>query len=204
MCLPVVATRRFAQESQRQSEWQINPTCSGASILSAFAHLQTGKDGPRAEFADSVRQRRVCRYANEFTRESLAIEVGTSFVSERVCQTLERLIKQRGVPAAFRMDNGPEFVALALRGLCHRHGVDPAYIDPGKPWQNGFAESFHSRLRDEFMNGEVFYGVKEAQVRLSSCRYATALASLLQRRTIAQQFGLSDAAGIRNGFCGRD
>lgn len=113
---------------------------------------------------------RILCVSDEFTRESLAIEVGTSFVSERVCQILERLIKQRGVPAAFRMDNGPEFIALALRGLCHRHGVDPAYIDPGKPWQNGFAESFHSRLRDEFMNGEVFYGVKEAQVRLSSWR----------------------------------
>jgi putative transposase len=68
------------------------------------------------------------------------------------------------------MDNGPEFIALALRGFSHRKGVNPAYIDPGKPWQNGFAESFNSRLRDEFLDGEVFYGVKEAQVRLSSWR----------------------------------
>ena len=108
--------------------------------------------------------------SDEFTRESLAIEVGTSFVSERVCQTLESLIQKRGVPGAFRMDNGPEFIALALRGLCHRRGINPAYIDPGKPWQNGFAESFHSRLRDEFLDGEVFYGVKEAQVRFNGWR----------------------------------
>lgn len=108
--------------------------------------------------------------SDEFTRESLAVEVGTAFVSERVCQTLEGLIKQRGIPSAFRMDNGPEFIALALRGLCHRRGINPCYIEPGKPWQNGFAESFHSRLRDEFMDGEVFYGVKEAQVRLNSWR----------------------------------
>jgi transposase InsO family protein len=108
--------------------------------------------------------------SDEFTRESLAIEVGTSFVSERVCQTLERLIQNRGIPIGFRMDNGPEFIALALRGLCHRRGINPAYIDPGKPWQNGFAESFHSRLRDEFLDGEVFYGVKEAQVRLNGWR----------------------------------
>lgn len=97
-------------------------------------------------------------------------EVGTSFVSERVCQTLERLIQKRGIPRAFRMDNGPEFIALALRGLCYRRGIDPGYIEPGKPWQNGVAESFHSRLRDEFMDGEVFYSVREAQARLNGWR----------------------------------
>jgi putative transposase len=113
---------------------------------------------------------RIFCVSDEFTRESLTIEVGTSFVSERVCQTLERLIRERGVPGAFRMDNGPEFIALALRGLCYRLGIYPGYIEPGKPWQNGFAESFHSRLRDEFLDGEIFYGVKEAQVRLSSWR----------------------------------
>jgi transposase InsO family protein len=113
---------------------------------------------------------RIFCVSDEFTRESLCIDVGMSYVSERVCQTLERLIHERAVPGAFRMDNGPEFIALALKGLCHRLGIDAAYIDPGKPWQNGFAESFHSRLRDEFMDGEVFYGVKDAQVRLSSWR----------------------------------
>lgn len=113
---------------------------------------------------------RIFCVSDEFTHESLCIDVGTSYVSERVCQTLERLMSERAVPGAFRMDNGPEFIALALRGLCHRRGVDAAYIDPGKPWQNGIAESFHSRLRDEFMDGEVFYGVKDAQVRLSAWR----------------------------------
>lgn len=113
---------------------------------------------------------RIFCVSDEFTRESLAVAVGTSFVSERVCQTLESLIEERAVPDAFRMDNGPEFIALALRGLCHRRGIDPAYIDPGKPWQNGFAESFHARLRDEFMDAEVFYGVRDAQVRLSGWR----------------------------------
>lgn len=113
---------------------------------------------------------RILCVSDEFTRESLAIAVGTSFASERVCQTLEGLMQGRGVPGAFRMDNGPEFIALALRGLCHRRGIDPSYIDPGKPWQNGFAESFHARLRGEFLDGEILYGVKEAQVRLSGWR----------------------------------
>jgi transposase InsO family protein len=114
---------------------------------------------------------------SEFTRESLAIEVGGSFRSERVCAVLEQLMTGRGRPGALRMDiigasrrNGPEFVALALRGLCHRSGIDPAYIEPGKPWQNGFAESFMARLRDEFLDGEAFLSVLEAQVRLGLWR----------------------------------
>jgi len=107
---------------------------------------------------------------DEFTRESLAIEVGRSFKSERVCAVLEELMSEHGKPTALRMDNGPEFVALALRGLCHRRGINAAHIEPGKPWQNGFAESFISRLRDEFLDGEVFLSVLEAQVRLGLWR----------------------------------
>jgi len=113
---------------------------------------------------------RILCVTDEFTRESLAIEVGCSFRSGRVCSTLERLFAKRGVPAALRMDNGPEFVALSLRGLCHRRGVSTAFIEMGKPWQNGFAESFHTRLRDEFLDGEVFLCVLEAQVRLDLWR----------------------------------
>jgi len=113
---------------------------------------------------------RILCVTDEFTRESLTIEVGCSFRSERLCSTLERLFATRSVPAALRMDNGPEFVALALRGLCHRRGVSAAFIAPGKPWQNGFAESFHARLRDEFLDGEAFLSVLEAQVRLGVWR----------------------------------
>ncbi len=109
---------------------------------------------------------RILSVTDEWTRESLALEVGCSFKSERVCRELEALIAERGAPAALRMDNGPEFVALALRGLCHRNRINAAYIQPGKPWQNGFAESFHARLRDEFLNGEIFLSVLDAQVRL--------------------------------------
>jgi transposase InsO family protein len=113
---------------------------------------------------------RILCVTDEFTRESLALEVGRSFRSERVCQVLEGLFALRGKPSALRMDNGPEFVALALKGLCHRHRINGAYIEPGKPWQNGFAESFVSRLRDEFIDGEVFLSIPDAQVRLSVWR----------------------------------
>jgi transposase InsO family protein len=113
---------------------------------------------------------RILCVTDEYTRESLALEAGRSFGSEQVCRILERLFASRGTPAALRMDNGPEFVALALKGLCHRYGINGAYIEPGKPWQNGFAESFVSRLRDEFLDGEVFLSVLDAQVRLDLWR----------------------------------
>ncbi len=113
---------------------------------------------------------RVLCVSDEFTRHSLALEVGCWFGSEGVCRVWEEWMSRHGTPVALRMDNGPEFVALALRGLCHRRGINAASIEPGKPWQNGFAESFHARLRDEFLNGEVFSCVLEAQVRLSSWR----------------------------------
>jgi len=113
---------------------------------------------------------RVLCISDEFTRQSLAMVAGSSFRSERVCRVVEELCTRLGAPQMLRMDNGPEFIALALRGLCYRNGINPAYIEPGKPWQNGFAESFHARLRDEFLDGEVFLTVHEAQVRLDVWR----------------------------------
>jgi putative transposase len=113
---------------------------------------------------------RILCVSDEFTRESLALEVGKSFRCERVCAVLESLFASRGKPAALRMDNGPEFVAFALKGLCCRHEINAAYIEPGKPWQNGFAESFVSRFRDEFLDGEVFLSVLDAQVRIGLWR----------------------------------
>jgi transposase InsO family protein len=109
---------------------------------------------------------RLLTVTDEFTRESLAIVVGTSLTAKRVVATLAGVIAERGrAPAYLRSDNGPEFVALALRGYLRRQGVATAYIEPGSPWQNGFAESFHSRFRDEFLEREVFLGVIDAQVR---------------------------------------
>jgi putative transposase len=113
---------------------------------------------------------RVLCISDEFTRQSLAIVTASSFNSERVCRVLEELCARRGTPAMLRMDNGPEFIALALRGLCHRRGIRLGFIAPGKPWQNGFAESFHARLCNEFLDGEVFLSVPKAQVRLDMWR----------------------------------
>jgi putative transposase len=109
---------------------------------------------------------RLLTITDEFTRESLAIEIAPRMPALAVAATLARVIAERGAaPLYLRSDNGPEFIAGALRGFLHQQGVATAYIEPGSPWQNGYAESFHSRFRDEFLNAEVFLSVVDAQVR---------------------------------------
>lgn len=109
---------------------------------------------------------RLLTVTDEFTRESLAIEVGRSLPAVKVAVILERVIGERGTaPGYLRSDNGPEFLARVLQGCLQRAGVQAVYSEKGKPWQNGYAESFHSRFRDEFLNGEVFLSVVDAQVR---------------------------------------
>ncbi|QNI66201.1 transposase [Synechococcus sp. BMK-MC-1] len=76
---------------------------------------------------------------------------------------LEELTSLYPAPKYIRSDNGPEFIAHALRKWCESSGTSTAYIKPGSPWQNGFSESFNSRFRDEFLNTELFATVTEAQ-----------------------------------------
>jgi putative transposase len=99
---------------------------------------------------------------DEFTRESLAIEVGGSLPAARVLQVLEQLFAERGAPAGIRSDNGPEFIAQHVKQHLQDQAVQTHYIDPGKPWQNGLAESFHGKLRDECLNREWFGNRAEA------------------------------------------
>lgn len=100
---------------------------------------------------------------DEFTRECLALEVSRSMGSGEVIDVLSELIAIRGTPMHVRCDNGPEFIAEALRGWLELSGVQTLYIEPASPWQNGYAESFHSRLRDELLDTEVFETLKEAK-----------------------------------------
>lgn len=101
---------------------------------------------------------------DDFTRECLAIEVGTTMRSDTVIAVLSRLIREHGAPVYLRSDNGPEFIAHAVRAFLAGQRTRTYYIDPGSPWQNGFRESFHGRLRDEFLYGTLFASVAEARV----------------------------------------
>lgn len=100
---------------------------------------------------------------DEYTRECLALKVDRSITSEDVIDTLAELFAQRGVPRCIRSDNGPEFIAHAIRKWLERVDVQTLYIEPGAPWENGYAESFHSRLRDEFLAMEEFESLPAAR-----------------------------------------
>ncbi len=107
---------------------------------------------------------------DEFTREALAIRVKRRLNSTDVLETLADLMILRGPPAYVRSDNGPEFIATTLREWIAAVGSQTAYIEPGSPWENGYCESFNSKLRDELLNGEIFFSLTEAQVLIESWR----------------------------------
>ena len=101
---------------------------------------------------------------DEHPRECLAIEVGRWMRSQDVILTLSRLMRLYGKPQYIRSDNGAEFTAGAVMRWLRDQNVGPAFIAPGKPWQNGFVESFHGKLRDECLNREWFRDAREARI----------------------------------------
>ena len=113
---------------------------------------------------------RTLNIIDEFSRECLAIRVKRKLNSIDVIDALTDLFIIRGVPAYIRSDNGPEFIADAVRQWIKAVGAETAYIEPGSPWENGYCESFNARFRDELLNGEVFYSLKEAQIVIEQWR----------------------------------
>ncbi len=107
---------------------------------------------------------------DEYTRESLTIDVGRSIRARDVIAVLAYLFMVRGAPGYIRSDNGPEFIAAAIKRWLAGNKVAILYIEPGSPWENGYIESFNGRFRDEFLDREVFYSVKEAKVLAESWR----------------------------------
>jgi len=109
------------------------------------------------------RQLKLLVVIDEYTRESLAIEVGRSFTSQDVVNTLQYLFAVRGTPQHIRSDNGPEFVAKTVRRWLYQAGVQTLFIAKGSPWENGYVESFNGKLRDELLNRELFLSLAEAR-----------------------------------------
>ena len=116
------------------------------------------------------RRLRLLTVIDEFSRECLAVEVRRSFRAQDVLEVMADLFERHGPPAHIRSDNGPEFVARALREWLGRVGVSTLYIEPGSPWENGYNESFNGKLRDELLNGEIFYSLCEARIIIESWR----------------------------------
>lgn len=113
---------------------------------------------------------RMLTVIDEFTRRCLAIVVARRLRSDDVLHCLTDLMSRHGLPEHIRSDNGPEFVAKRVRGWLARIGVKTLYIEPGSPWENGYCESFNSKLRDELLEGEQFSTIYEAQVLIEQWR----------------------------------
>ncbi|MBD8901007.1 IS3 family transposase [Methylobacterium bullatum] len=116
------------------------------------------------------RKYRMLNVIDEFTRECLSIRVSRKLKALDVIDVLSDLFSLRGVPSHIRSDNGPEFIAKAVQDWIAAVGSQTAYIEPGSPWENGYCESFNAKLRDELLNGEVFYTLKEASVVIEQWR----------------------------------
>lgn len=113
---------------------------------------------------------RILTIVDEFTREGLATVVQRRFRSIDVIEVLAGLFLTRGMPKHIRSDNGPEFTSKAIRKWLRNLEVGPLFIEPGSPWENGYNESFNGKLRDEFLNGEIFYTLEEARILIERWR----------------------------------
>lgn len=114
---------------------------------------------------------RILVVIDEFTRECLALEVSRQLRSDDVLHCLAQLFVKKGTPDFIRSDNGSEFAAHAVRDWLGKVGVKTLFIEPGSPWENGYCESFNGKMRDEKLNRELFYTLREAQVVLEMWRH---------------------------------
>jgi putative transposase len=116
------------------------------------------------------RRFRALTIVDDLTKESPAIEVGQSLTGLRVVRVLERLALTRGLPEVITMDNGPEFTSKALDAWAYEKGVRLRFIQPGKPVQNAFIESFNGRFRDECLNEHIFLSLDDARRKIETWR----------------------------------
>ena len=139
---------------------------------------------PRPEYANHVwsydfvfdrthdgRKFRMLTVIDEYTRRCLAVRVERRLRSGDVLDSLADLMIEQGVPGHIRSDNGSEFTAKAVREWIERVGARTLFIEPGSPWENGYNESFNGKLRDELLNGEIFYTLQEAKVLIERWRW---------------------------------
>ena len=113
---------------------------------------------------------RILNIIDEYTRECLMVYVSRRIRSGEVKECLTELFIQRGVPEYLRSDNGSEFIAQKVQEFLTKLGTIPTFIEPGSPWENGYVESFNGKMRDELLNREIFYTIKEAKVIIEQWR----------------------------------
>jgi transposase InsO family protein len=156
-----------ARQPKRSRLWLNDGSC--LRLRPEFPNHVWSYDFVEARTHDG-RKIRMLNVIDEFTRECLAIRVARKLKSIDVIDLLSDLFILHGVPGHVRSDNGPELVAKAVRTWITAVGAKTAYITPGSPWENGYIESFNSKLRDELLNGEIFYTLKEARIIIEGWR----------------------------------
>ncbi|MEC4723930.1 integrase core domain-containing protein, partial [Noviherbaspirillum sp. CPCC 100848] len=116
------------------------------------------------------RSLRLMTLVDEFSRQCLAIKVGRRLNGMDVIETLADAMLEHGIPMHIRSDNGPEMTVKMVRDWLAKVGTKTLLIEPGSPWENGYCESFNGKLRDDLLDGELFYSLKEAQVVIEQWR----------------------------------
>jgi putative transposase len=116
------------------------------------------------------RKFRMLNVIDEYSRQCLAIRVRRRFTAGHVVEVLSELMILHGTPEHIRSDQGPEFVAKAVQDWIAQIGAKTAYIEKASPWENGYCESFNSKLRDELLDREIFYSLREAEILIESWR----------------------------------
>lgn len=122
------------------------------------------------ERTEDGRPLKLLTIVDEFTRQALDVKVARRINHVDVIELLIALFRVHGAPEHIRSDNGPELIAEALRRWLQQSAVGTLYVEPGAPWENGYSETLHSRLRDELLNGELFYSLQEAEVVVEEWR----------------------------------
>jgi putative transposase len=122
------------------------------------------------DLTEDGRRLKMMPVVDEYTRECLSIDAERSITAEDVVDTLASLFRSRGEPAFIRSDNGPEFIAKAVKQWLELCGVRTLYIEPGSPWENAYSETFISRFSDEVLKREVFADLLEAKVLIEDYR----------------------------------
>jgi transposase InsO family protein len=120
--------------------------------------------------SEDGRQLKILGILDEYTRECLCLKAARYFTGVDVIGELSALIEERGIPEHIRSDNGPEFIAIAVKNWVESRRVGAIYINPGSPWENAYIESFFSRFRDECLERELFGSLQEARVVIEDWR----------------------------------
>lgn len=171
-------SRKKVQRLRRQEGLGVKPAVKKTSRRSTSSTPAVVADRPNAVWCwdfifdrtQDGRTLKILSLVDEYSRYCIRLRVEQGLTATAVVQTLQRAVAEHGAPAAIRSDNGSEFIAKEIQQWLEQAQIGTIYIDPGSPWQNPWVESFHSRLRDECLNRELFYGLLEARLVIGDWR----------------------------------